>query len=275
MKSINTSITIPRSRPVRGRGFTLIELLVVISIIALLVGILLPALGAARKSAQNMLCLANERQIGIGCWAYSNDNGGVFPPAWSGASDWGVIINAYMAASGNSTYAKKGDKANTEALQCPSAHISAGRLHYGASFLVLVNTTKPASIQLDPYQPDWAVRASDVMMHGDAAQQYVPNNDTFHGNAFAGLDRLDAFRVDSKADYYFESNTRNDRKISEGRRYVSGAVITWQQADLRYRHPGGDGSVNLLYIDGHASNIMRGEILVRNVQADPPPGLIR
>jgi len=60
--------------PTGTAGFTLIELLVVISIIALLVGILLPALGAARQSAQNLMCVSNERQMGIGFGLYQNDN---------------------------------------------------------------------------------------------------------------------------------------------------------------------------------------------------------
>jgi prepilin-type N-terminal cleavage/methylation domain-containing protein/prepilin-type processing-associated H-X9-DG protein len=67
-----------KTRYHRSIGFTLIELLVVISIIALLVGILLPALGAARQSARNILCISNMRQMGIGFSLYQNDNDGQF-----------------------------------------------------------------------------------------------------------------------------------------------------------------------------------------------------
>lgn len=63
-------------------GFTLIELLVVISIIALLVGILLPALGAARNSAQAIVCAGNQRSVGQAMMAYSTDGKELLPPSY-------------------------------------------------------------------------------------------------------------------------------------------------------------------------------------------------
>ena len=70
----------------KHRAFTLIELLVVISIIALLIGILLPALGAAIESAKSMQCLSNQRQMAIGHVAYATDNDGFI---WVGMNVYG------------------------------------------------------------------------------------------------------------------------------------------------------------------------------------------
>ena len=61
------------------RAFTLIELLIVIAIIAILAGILIPALNSAKKKARQTLCLSNLRQIGQGCRIYQDENDEFFP----------------------------------------------------------------------------------------------------------------------------------------------------------------------------------------------------
>lgn len=90
-----------RGRRVSGRAFTLVELLVVIGIIALLIAILLPALQEARRSAEQIQCASNMRQIGMAMMEYVQANNDFILPV---ELPWNNTTNVYGGPGGPVTW---------------------------------------------------------------------------------------------------------------------------------------------------------------------------
>lgn len=119
-------------------AFTLVELLVVVAVIALLIGILLPALGAARESARGIKCLSNVRQLALATNSYAidgkgitpaasyNNNSGISPKARQAPPGTPITSGSYAGMQvwdsiGSLLYSYLGEAERKEVYQCPSA----------------------------------------------------------------------------------------------------------------------------------------------------------
>lgn len=155
------------------RAFTLIELLVVISIIALLVAILLPALTAAREIAKRTQCMSNLRQVAIGSNSYAVDHNGVLPQVfrerttpgnWRPAWTWWMFDSSGYYGLGS--LFDGGYVSDPRAMYCPSMLVEAWTLNDPSAFL-------------NPSHPNPQYRAGYMYKPHSPAEWGQPNEPAF------------------------------------------------------------------------------------------------
>jgi prepilin-type N-terminal cleavage/methylation domain-containing protein/prepilin-type processing-associated H-X9-DG protein len=266
------------------RAFTLVELLVVIGIIAVLIGVLLPALSRARGQANLTVCQANLRSIGQIIQMYATAHKGSLPYGfWDGsapnstvfdstrAGEWSTVLLNFLSNKYGTNYT---DHASTggetarlrSAFKDTDTQDGTGIIHYSAHPRLMPNLDDPdwsrtssasTGPWLQPYRIAKIRRASEIVLIMDGAQVQNNGSATNWWSALATCYKLDAnglYSGTSPRSYmlYDHASARNGEPIDGGPNVdaLQNSGADPAAGNLRWRHLR-NRTANFLFVDGH------------------------
>jgi prepilin-type processing-associated H-X9-DG protein len=239
----------------RGFSFTLIELLVVITIIAVMVALLMPALKEAKEGANWVKCMSNQRQIGLAFTMYGEQYGR-YPFSREivlANAHWTTRITPFLTRFTNSTWAGGGAGTRSPVLICPSRgrHTTNLEPSYSANRQFLGSDTVLTSQY--PRQYPYTSRPQEVILVADASL----------GTLIESSAHFD-YPIDFKQ--AFNPATANTPVYGPDNvdAYNGG---TW--GNIRFRHRS-NTKANAVFVDGHVEAIHVNQLYERYVKLDAP-----
>jgi len=215
----------------RNTGFTLIELLVVIAVIAILMGILLPALSRAREQAKAVACKSNLRQIGLAMYLYAQDYDNKVPRR---GSEWPFSFAKYLDIREKSNLSRQNAEGFgvVKTYICQSYPIKEQTICYAINHIKEGTQYSEGKTSSRYTQLDAFLRKSQTIYLADYEDQL--DNE---GGAVALITNEEELSKTTSTDVWHKRHLPSEPKV------------TRRMAAERHK-PGG---INCLYVDGHAS----------------------
>lgn len=253
------------------KGFTLIELLIVIAIISLLVSILLPSLQKAKELTQSVVCLSNQKLVGLAFCLYAENHNNRLPD-YSDISltpdyktRWHVVIMPYFSTESSRDSRQYNCPSRKETIAKSSAYPGVEYVDYGVNYgfptlAVFATRNYPGAPT-----PEGSLRISDIKNASNVfalmdSQPGHYNTTNYYSVVLiftpwepsAGATRPSYWGFEGSLGEDYDDDGVND----SSKKVLYGTVNGSPYNNAAFRHGGGN-AINALFVDGHCHSVKK------------------